>query len=221
MEIVCKNCSKKYRIDESKLPKNEKVYIKCAGCYQKIAIEPVSGDEDPPPKPSKDQAERPGVSTQPNPSRPAEYFEPGTRAALVYCEDVQARLEMEKNISNLGFEVRSINNREDARHHFRYNIFDVVIIYQKGPDPEKNLLDVLDYFNHLTPEIRRKVTVIYIHLAGNRFNLLEAFSKGVDVTLSPMDLTNLQEMLPVLLEEKNTRYRIFTECLQKVEEAVL
>jgi len=52
------------------------------------------------------------------------------------------------------------------------------------------------------------VTVIYIHLAGNRFNLLEAFSKGVDVTLSPMDLSNLQKILPAVLEEKNTRYRI-------------
>ena len=211
MEIVCRNCNKRYRIDESKLPENEKIYIKCAGCLQKIEIEPAAREEE----------IEPPLQKQHEPSRPAEYFEPGSRTGLIYCEDVQARLEMEKNVHNMGFEIRTINNRADARHQFRYNIFDVVIIYQKGPDPEKSLLEVLDFFNNLAPEIRRKVVVIFIHLAGNRFNFLEAFSKGVDITLTPMDLNKLQEMLPSLIEEKKARYKIFSECLKKVEESIL
>ncbi len=222
MEIVCKNCSKRYRIDESKLPENEKVYIKCAGCHQKIEIEPVTNRDDSSraaPKPPT--SEPAGAAEQQESPKTAEYFEPGTKTALIYCEDVQARLEMEKNISNMGFEVRTINNREDARHYFRYNVFDVVLIYQKGPDPEKPLQEVLDYFNNLAPKIRRQITIIYIHLAGNRYDFLEAFSKGVDVTLSPMDLNNLQRMLPEFLAEKENRYKIFFECLKKVEESVL
>lgn len=211
MEIVCKNCNKRYRIDESKLPENDKIYIKCAGCLQKIEITPVVREKEVPP-PSQEQSKQ---------SRPVEYFDPGSRTALIYCKDVQTRLEMEKNVNKMGFEIRTINNRADARHQFRYNIFDIVIIYQKGPDPEKNLLEVLNYFNNLAPEIRRKVVVIFIHLAGNRFNFLEAFSKGVDITLTPMDLNKLQEMLPALIEEKKARYKIFFDCLKKVEESVL
>ncbi len=210
MEIVCPNCKKRYRIDESKLPEKEKVYIKCAGCYEKIEIDPAAN--------KKDSIQDP--ATQSKPSKPVEYFEPGTKAALIYCEDVQARLEMERNINKMGFEVRIINDKNDARHQFRYNIFDIVLIYQKGPDPEANLLEVLDYFNHLAPEIRREVVVVYIHLGGNRYNFLEAFSKGVDITLNPMDLNNMQEMLTSLIEEKRGRYKIFTECLRKVEESI-
>ncbi len=220
MEIVCRNCNKRYQIDESKLPKNEKVYIKCAGCYQKIQIDPISPIKKPSPSVSWDK-HKTGPATGTESSKPLEYFEPGTKAALIYCEDVKARLEMEKTMGKMDFKVRVINNSEDARHHFRYNIFDAVLIYQKGPDPDDGLLEVMDYFNNLPPEIRRKVTVIYIHLAGNRFNFMEAFSKAVDITLSPMDLSNLQKLLPGLLDEKRTRYKIFSECLRKVEESIL
>ncbi len=209
MEIVCKNCNKRYKIDESKLPPKEKVYIKCAGCLQKIEIDPTAHKRD-----------EPVQDNQFKPSKPIEYFEPGTKTALIYCEDVQARLEMEKNLNKMAFEVRIMNNENEARHYFRYNIFDVVLIYQKGPDPEKNLLDVLDYFNNLSPEIRRAIVVLYIYLGGNKYNFLEAFSKGVDITLNPMDLSNLHEMLPALMDEKKARYKIFQECLRKVEESV-
>ncbi|RUM93430.1 MAG: hypothetical protein DSZ23_00005 [Thermodesulfatator sp.] len=209
MEIVCKNCNKRYKIDESKLPKKDKVFIKCAGCLQKIAIEPVS---------RREETQR--KTKIASPSGTPEFFEPGTKAALIYCDDVQARLEMEKNINSMGFKVRTINNRDEARHYFRYNIFDAVLVYQKGPDPEQNLLEVLDYFNQMPPEIRRKVVVIYIHLAGDRYNFMEAFSRGVDITLNPMNLSDLSELLQTLINEKKTRYRVFSECLKKVEESI-
>lgn len=210
MEVTCNHCNKKYRIDESKLPETGKAFIKCANCQERIEIDLLSTR-------SSYSLEKQSLES----FTPVEYFEPGTRTALIYCRDIQAKMEMEQILASIGFEVRSVRDKSDACHHFRYNIFDVVIIYQQGPDPEEELLGVLEYFNKIPPDIRRKVLIVYIYLTGNRYNLMEAFSRAADVTLNPMDISKLDKLLNNLLQEKEAKYRVFFECMRKVEEAVI
>ncbi len=205
MEITCENCGKKYRIDESKLPPREIVYIKCKNCEHKITIEPGIQRQLEPAEPSQKT------------HLPTEYFEPGVKTALLYCEDIRAGLEINRRLSKLDYETREIKNRDEARHQFRYNIFDVVILYQIGPAAGKNLSDILDFINDLAPDIRRKAVVVLIHPGGNRHNIMDAFSKGVDVTLNPTDLGHIKKIIPQLIDEKQINYKIFYECMENIE----
>ncbi len=211
MEITCNICGKTYKIDDSKVPKTGKVFVKCAACQGKIEISPKKFSTS-----SFDQNEK-----LPANEPPIEYFDPDTKTALIYCQDVQAKLEMEKKLAELEFETRSIKDEADIRHHFKFNIFDLIILYQQGPDQEEQLKAILDYINNMPAHMRRKTLVIYIHLSGHRYDLYDAFSRGVDSTLSPMDISSFSTLIPKIMEQKEHAYKVFFDCQAKVEESVI
>ncbi len=210
MEITCHSCGKTYSIDESKLPDTGRVFVKCAACQEKIEVSREKNNN---------QAGAPTVS-QGSSEPPVEYFDPDVSTALVYCQEVQARLEIEKKLAEAGFETRSIKDEADIRHHFRYNIFDLVILYQHGPDPDERLQAIIGYINEMPAHMRRNTLVVYIHLSGNRYDLYDAFSRGMDATLSPMDITGLTDIVLKLMDQKKRNYKVFFDCLAKVEESV-
>ncbi len=212
MEIRCHSCGKIYTIDESKIPSKGKVYVKCASCQEKIEVCRKNGEE-------HKNNNSPLGSESPEP--PVEYFDPDTKTALIYCQDIQARLEMEKKLANLGFETRGIKDEADIRHYFRYHIFDIVILYQHGPDPDDDLQTILDYLNQMPSHVRRRTLILYIHLSGNRHDLYDAFLRGVDSTISPMDISDFQELIPKLMENKTQNYKVFYDCLSRVEESII
>ncbi len=210
MEIRCHNCQKIYHIDESKIPEKGKVFVKCSLCQEKIEVTRQAQTEAQEAIPSHEKQEP-----------PVEYFDPDAKTALIYCQEIQARLEMEKKLDELGFETRGIKDEAEIRHHFRYNIYDMIILYQHGPDPDGNLKSILGYINTMPSHMRRNTLVMYIHLSGNRYDLYDAFSRGVDATLSPMDISQFSDIVPAILEQKKQSYKVFFDCLAKVEESVI
>ncbi len=216
MEIRCQSCGKIYSIEKSKIPASGKVYVKCASCHEKIEVTRQAKDSTTKHF-QRDTAAQVSQQSQQGQAS-VEYFDPDAQTALIYCQEIQARLEMEKKLANLGFETREIRNEGDIRHQFRYNIFDLVILYQHGPDPDGNMKDILRYVNSMPSHMRRNTLVLYIHLSGSRYDLYDSFSRGVDATLSPMDITGFTEIIPKILEQKRLNYKVFFDCLEKVEE---
>ncbi|NPA94021.1 MAG: hypothetical protein GXO58_01165 [Thermodesulfobacteria bacterium] len=210
MEITCHSCGKTYSLDESKLPDTGRVFVKCAACNEKIEVSK-----------KRQTFQKPATGTgQQNEEPPVEYFDPDVSTALVYCQEVQARLEIEKKLTDAGFETRSVKDEPELRHYFRYNIFDLVVLYQHGPDPDAELGAITKFINEMPAHMRRKTFVIYVHLAGNRYDLYDAFSRGMDATLNPMDINGLTHIVGNLLEQKKQNYKVFFDCLEKVEESV-
>jgi predicted Zn finger-like uncharacterized protein len=209
MDLKCPECATAYRIDDSKIPSTGHVVVRCAECGHKIRVSaPSSG---------VGSTDAPSAESQ----RPIEYFDPDTKTALIYCPDIQAKMEMESKLNSLEFQVRSISDRAELAHLLRFNIFDLVLLYQGRPEPEDKLLEILDHFNRIPPESRRKMFLAYIHIAGNRHDKLDAFYRGVDVCLNPMDIGRLDELVPQLLKEKDGEYRVFYEVKKRVLEAVV
>ncbi len=212
MEIVCKGCNKRYTIRDDKIPTQGSAYLSCPQCGEKIEIkapEPVqttvtSADGD-----LSNQYDDP------------EFFEPGAKTALVYCPQEEARLEANKALKQLNFRVREIKNASDIAGRFRYNTFDLVLLFQNGPDPEEPLKEIHGFINNLEPERRKKVFVVYFHLSGNRYNGLQAFSYSVDMTLNPLDLGSLVDLLPKALKQKEFNYKIFEECRTELAASAL
>ncbi len=210
MEIRCHKCQKIYNIDEAKIPEKGKVFVKCSSCQEKIEVSRQIKN--------KSYSNSPPIKEH---EPPIEYFDPDAKTALIYCQEIQARLEMGKKLAELGFETREIKNDADIRHHFRYNIFDMIILYQHGPDPDTNIKSILDYINHMPSHVRRSTLVIYIHLSGNRYDLYDAFSRGVDATLSPMDISQFSDIVPAIIDHKKQNYKVFFDCLSRIEESVI
>ena len=240
MEVSCTGCGKKYRIDEGKLPASGKAVMKCPGCGSRIELKVPDvkesqtaeasqgyppGSEQAPPDPVQSREEPAGdysTDSQAEADDEAgfEFFEPGTKTALVFCPDYEAMTQIEKALQQEEYQVRSISSAGEVQARYRYHIYDLLVIYQSGPEPEDRLRRILQWINNVNMEIRRRVLVLHISMNGNRYDAMQAFSMGVDATLSPLDIAVLPEVLAKVGEARETRYRIFNECLARVKEEV-
>jgi predicted Zn finger-like uncharacterized protein len=210
VNVVCQGCGQHYRIDDDKIPATGAAYISCPKCKERITIE-ASGSSLPQTSCEDDDA----LS-----SEAREYFEPGTKTALIYCPEPQARGQVERHLKEMDYEVRLLAGRDDMNSRLKYHLYEVVILYQKGPDQEEALSGILSFINSLAMEVRRHLFVSLVYLGGNPFDSFRAFSRGVDLTLSPMDLGRLSDKLTMALEAKQAIYKTYLECKKRVEEDV-
>ncbi len=207
MDVICTGCSRRYKIAEEKLPSDGVGYFTCPNCKEQIKIE----------VPSKKILLSTGEKTVATDSQGFESFEPGTKTALVYCPESQARELLQKELIGLGYEVRLINQQDDIRSRFRYHIYDLIFLYQIGPEAKDDLTNIQEYISSLLMDMRRKIFVVYVHPRGNRLDSVQAFSMGSDLTISPSDIRNLSKILSSAFEAKKMAYKVFFECKAKVE----
>jgi hypothetical protein len=211
VDVICTGCSRRYKIAEEKLPSDSVAYFTCPNCKERMKIE----------VPSKKNLLPKGKKTFATDSQGFESFEPGTKTALVYCPESQARKLLQKELIGLGYEVRLINQQDDIMFRFRYHIYDLIILYQNESEPEDDLVNIQEYISSLPMDMRRKIFVVYVHPIGNRLDSMQAFSMGADLTISPSDLGNLFEILSPALDTEEIAYKVFFECKAKVEKEAL
>jgi hypothetical protein len=211
VDVICTGCSRHYKIAEEKLPSDGVAYFTCPNCKEQIKIE----------VPSKKISISTGEKTVATDSQGFESFEPGTKTALVYCPESRARELLQKELIGLGYEVRLINQQDDIRSRFRYHIYDLILLYQNGPEAKDDLTDIQEYISSLLMDMRRKIFVVYVHPRGNRLDSMQAFSMGSDLTISPSGIGNLSKILSSAFEAKEMAYKVFFECKAKVEEEAL
>ncbi len=238
MKISCRGCGKIYRIDEDKLPATGKAVMTCPACGVRIEIgrsadpesraesaltEPVSRDSEPEAPSASFEGSAAAASHTSFPEvedegTGFEFFEPGTKTALVFCPDYEAMTQLEAVLKNQDFEIRSISSASEVQLRFRYHIYDLLILYQSGPEPENRLGEIIQWINSVNMDIRRRILVVHISMNGNRNDSMQAFTMGVDVTISPLDIAALPEILDKIQSAKEARYRIFRECMGRVKE---
>ena len=196
MDITCSGCGKRYRIPAEKLPPSGRAVINCPQCKKKIEL-----------------PEQPGLMrgefTVDTGSMPEyiEYFDEGSEVALVFCDEAGAAEQIQKKLKAMGFDIRFVKSARAIRERFRYFTYPVVLLYQKGPDLTENLQEMIREINSLPQEARRRVFAVHVSISGNRFDSLQAVSLGLDMTLSPLDLADLSNVLSQGIRAKESRYR--------------
>ena len=242
MEIICDQCDKKYVIDENKLPEHGSVVIKCPNCSGKIRVnrdpQPTVADDNETAA-SIMESDEPGAAMesgtggaeyvdntvsadsssegeQDNTHFAMEYFPEGTKTALIFCPDFDARNEIEKHLQQSGYEYRHVTNVQEMSDRFRYHQYDVIVLHQSGPEPSPPLADVIRYIIEMQGAVRRKIIVIHIKIGGSQYNEMQAFLNSTDMLISPTELSELSKIIKRLEERKDQTYRVFFDCLEKV-----
>ncbi len=221
MEITCSGCGKRYKIPRDKLPRTGVAYITCPNCRDKIRLEPPGASQAAAVSHAMEHAPRPRSPLKSSGTEGFEVFEPGTRAALVYCPEGEAHRQIEAALADMGFEVREIRKASEVLARFKYHVYDLVFLYQRGPDAEAELKEILHAINSLDMAIRRQVFVVYVFLAGNRHDSLQAFNLSVDLTINPIDTSKLPDILPAAMEAKLALYSTFEDTRAKLQEEAL
>jgi predicted Zn finger-like uncharacterized protein len=226
VEIVCDNCGKKYVVDDSKLPDHGSVIIKCKNCSGKIRVEKKKPERDAdditkltthdttPAGTSESQHDEDRADA----AEAMEYFPEDSKTALIFCTDFDARHEIEKHLQTAGYEFRHITKAKELSNRFRYHTYNMIIMYQQGPEPSPALREILNLIANFPSATRRQVITILIMIGGNQHDEMLSFEMSMNMTISPTDLAQLPEIIKRAEERHRQTYRIFFECLDRVAE---
>ncbi len=233
MEIVCPGCHTKYTISEDKLPNSEVIVLRCPKCNQKIRL---IRDKDNKIHQEKDVKKVDNLQDSPEGkteytkkldiyddefSKGMEFFSADTKTALFFSSQSHAAQEISSRLKQLGFEVRRIKDVDELKARFRYHTYDLILICKLNEDDTSVVDDLIAYINKMPMQTRRNVIVIYCHLTGNKLDTMQAFLYGVDITITPLDLTRLEDIVEKAEKDKKLLYRVFNECRKFIEHQVM
>jgi len=233
MEIICPGCHTKYNISDDKLPDSDIVILRCPKCNQKIKLLRDKINKLKQEKVSIKNENKEISNSQNTPkytekldiydeelSKGMEFFSSDTKTALFFASQAHAVQEISSRLQQLGFEVRKIRDVEELKARFRYHTYDLILICKLNENDNLIVDKLLTYINKMPMQVRRNIIVIYCHLTGNKLDTMQAFLYGVDITISPLDLTRLEEVIEKTEKNKKVLYRVFKECKDIVEKQI-
>jgi predicted Zn finger-like uncharacterized protein len=224
MEIRCENCNTKLNIPDEKIPhQGQRVTISCPKCKGKLTLDArVTKTEDPSPAvnkkaapearkadPVRDEAE--GIAL--------EYNAEGLKLALVAESDPDRFKKIGQAIRDLGYKCVAAENTNQAISKMRFHAFDLVILSNKFDGIELGQSPILQYMNHLSMSIRRKMFVVLIGDTYNTMDHMMAFAMSANLVINRRDSDKLEGILKNAISDNEKFYKVFLDTLSEVGKA--
>ena len=206
MDVTCDSCGEGLKVPDEKLPPNQVVSITCPKCKGKIKIDTR--------KPNRDIASKKAEEFEID-SSPLEFFEEGTKLALVLNEDEGQTNEISLVLHELSYktiEAYSIQGAMGKLHLYR---FDLIILSDGFDGQSLEGSPLTHYLNHLSMSIRRK---IFFVLLSDRFKTMDnmmAFTLSANLVVNPADLSKLRLILNKAILDHEKFYKIFMDILKE------
>ena len=223
MEVVCEKCKAKLNIPDEKIPQGKRTIISCPKCKNKLTLEP------PGQKPEEPVSEAPKEPEAPQPkARPASesediedigFFEEGVKLALVLENDPSEVEAVKAAVGELGYKYVSAENTRKAVSTLRLHHFDLVILSDKFEGVELAQSPVLQYMNHLSMSVRRR---IFFALIGDAFRTMDnmtAFAMSVNMVINRGDMDKLTSILKRGISENDQFFKVLMDLLVEVGKA--
>ncbi len=215
MEVVCEKCKAKLNIPDEKIPKGKRTIISCPKCKNKLTLEPpVQKLEEPePPQPKARPAAR---------SEDIEdigFFEEGVKLALVLENDPQEVEAVKAAVEALGYKYVTAENTRKAVSTLRLHHFDMIILSDRFEGVELTQSPVLQYMNHLSMSVRRR---IFFALIGDAFKTMDnmtAFAMSVNMVINREDMNKITSILKRGISENEQFYKVLMDLLVEVGKA--
>lgn len=222
MDIICDSCKTRLNIPDEKLPEGKKVAINCPKCKAKLMVGKPS---------SKGEAQKAVDEAKPKaPAKRKEVYikEPTEKDHFLefLAEDKSLALVMEnsdlaadkirESIEGLGFKNVRAENTRDAIARMREYHFELVILSQDFDGLELDQSPILEYLNHLSMYVRRRMFLVLIGEAFQTMDLLTAFAMSANLVVNANDLDNLTRALRQSMLDNKRFYSLFFEILVEV-----
>ncbi len=211
MDVTCKSCGTTLKIPDEKLPPNQAVSVTCPKCKGKIRIEP----SDRRPASAKEKFEEPGIEYEGDTS-PLEFFEEGTRLALVLDENEGHVMDINSALEELSYKPILPTSTNEAMGKLRLYHFDLILLSDGFDGQDLDRSPVPHYLNHLSMSLRRK---IFLVLLSERFKTMDnmmAFGESANLLVNPDDLSSLPLILKKAISDNEKFYKVFMDTLKEV-----
>ena len=223
MEVVCEKCKARLNIPDEKIPRGKRTIISCPKCKNKVTLEPPGPEPEIPVPESQKEPEPP--QPKPRPASEAEdvedlgFFEEGVKLALVLENDPQEVEAVKAAVEELGYKYVSAENTRKAVSTLRLHHFDLVILSDRFEGVEIAQSPVLQYMNHLSISVRRR---IFFALIGDAFKTMDnmtAFAMSVNMVICREDMDRLTSILKRGVSENEQFYKVYMDLLVEVGKA--
>jgi predicted Zn finger-like uncharacterized protein len=225
MDITCDSCKTRLNIPDEKLPEGKKVAVNCPKCKAKLMVGR-------PPRKGEDKNTADDAEPKAPVNRKEVYIKEPTEAddfIEFLAEDKKLALVMEdsdliadkirETIEGLGFKNVRAENTRDAIARMREYHFDFVILSQRFDGIELEQSPVLEYLNHLSMYVRRRMFLVLVGEEFQTMDLLMAFAMSANLVVNSNDLENLPRALKQSLMDNKRFYSLFFDILAEVGKA--
>ena len=210
MRVTCKSCGTTLDIPDEKLPPNQAVSVTCPKCKGKIRIEPSDRRV----APSKEAFEEAGIEYEDDTS-PMEFFEEGTKLALVLDGDEANVMEITPALEEMSYKPISPASINEAMGKLRLYHFDLILLSDGFDGQDLDRSPITHYLNHLSMSERRKSFLVLLSEKFKTMDNMMAFGKSANLVVNPVDLSNLSLVLKKAFSDHAKFYKVFTDTLKE------
>ncbi len=215
MDIICENCSSKFKIPDESIPRGKTATLPCPKCKKTISIKApktlnAAFDD------GEDSAEAEfGFEEDDYDSseKPFDFIEEEGKVALVCESDKVIRDSFVSALELLEYHVSEAVDNREALRNLRYKLYDLVVVdeYFGTKNPERN--GVLIYLERLHMDVRRNM---FVTLVSDRFRTMDhmmAFCKSVNLIVNKKNIGDVEKILSRNISDYEMFYRIYKETL--------
>jgi predicted Zn finger-like uncharacterized protein len=213
MEIKCDSCNTKLNIPDEKIPPDQQVTITCPKCKEKMALGPRASKH----RPSPPEGSNSGtVKALGGDAAALEFYEEGVKLALVAENDPGQLEKLKEAIEDVGYKHVSVENTGQAIGKMRFHTFELVIISDDFDGIELAQSPVLQYLNHLSMTIRRRMFVAVIGDSFNTMDHMMAYALSANLVVGRRDVDKLTGILKNAIADNEKFYKVFMDTLGEV-----
>ena len=211
MDVTCKSCGTTLKIPDEKLPPNQAVSVTCPKCKGKIRIEPsdrrlVS---------AKEEFEEAGIEYEDDTS-PLEFFDEGTRLALVLDGDEANVTEITPALEELSYKPILPTSLGEAMAKLRLYHFDLILLSDGFDGQNLERSPITNYLNHLSMSVRRKIFLVLLSQKFKTMDNMRAFGESANLVVNPDDLSSLPLILKKAISDNEKFYKVFMDTIKEV-----
>jgi len=221
MEIICDGCDSKLNVPDEKIPKGQKVTITCPKCKQKLTLgSSASGSVGPESAAEENMALDKGttgpVRTVGGDTGALEFYEEGLKLALVAENDPDQQEKLKEAIEDIGFKSIAAENTGQAISKMRFHTFGLVVLSDQFDGIDLEQSPILQYLNHLSMSIRRKMFVVLVGDSFNTMDHMTAFTMSVNLVVNRKDLDKFTGILKNGIADNEKFYKVFMDTLSEL-----
>ena len=146
---------------------------------------------------------------------PLEFFEEGTKLALILEGDDARKKEIKSVVEGLSYKPFLPASSREAMGKLLFHHFDLIVLSDGFDGLAFDDSPIAHYLNHVSMSIRRKVFLVLLSNTLRTMDNMQAFGRSADLVVNPDDLSNFSLILKKATADHEKFYRVFMDTLRE------
>ena len=210
MDIICSNCSSKFRIAEEKIPVGRVTKIPCPKCKVRITLNPaknsaggLAGFEESGENSTYDASEK-----------PFDFIEEEGLTALLCEQNPLVRGTIQNALNLMDYQITVAESARDALKRMRYHVYDLIVVNESFDTKNPDSNGVLIYLERLAMSVRRNIFVAMISSRYRTMDNMMAFHASVNLIVNIKNIEDIGKILSRGITDNELFYSVYKETLK-------